>query len=216
MSERNIFLGVTILLLVGVVIYSGVIKFKSDLEVNPVANPDPSDILFNQMNATPTPAAKQIKQYKDFPKLSAAELKNKKAVIETPKGKIEFQIYPEATMAASSFFFLAKERFFDGLAFHRVEKGFVIQGGDPLGNGTGGPGYKFADEPFTGDYKKGIVAMANAGPNTNGSQFFICLNDLPTLPKNYTIFGMVTSGMDVVEKIVPGDIMQKVVVQDLN
>ncbi|MCL4365607.1 peptidylprolyl isomerase [Patescibacteria group bacterium] len=118
-------------------------------------------------------------------------------------------------MAASNFMVLAANGFYDGLTFHRVEPGFVIQGGDPDGNGAGGPGYEFADELVTRDYKKGIVAMANAGPDTNGSQFFIMLEDHPELPKKYTIFGQVISGMEVVEKIAVGDVMQKVVIQNL-
>lgn len=221
MTGRNIFIGVVVLLLVVVAIYGGITgsftKLKSDLEVTSVASPAPSAILFNQIS--PMPKA-QLKQYKDFPRLSDRDLESNgkpinKAVIETAKGKIEFEIYPEATLAASSFIFLAKERFFDGLTFHRVEAGFVIQGGDPLGTGIGGPGYKFADEPVVRNYQKGTVAMANAGPNTNGSQFFICLEDLSTLPKNYTIFGMVTSGIDVVGKISKGDVMQKVSIQHI-
>jgi len=98
------------------------------------------------------------------------------------------------------------------LTFHRREKGFVIQGGDPNGNGTGGPGYKFVDEPVTREYDRGIVAMANAGPNTNGSQFFIMLANNP-LPKQYTIFGKVISGLDVVDKIKVGDVMELVTIE---
>lgn len=101
------------------------------------------------------------------------------------------------------------------MTFHRVVPGFVIQGGDPSGNGTGGPGYTFDDEPVTLKYDKGIVAMANAGPNTNGSQFFIMLEDNPTLPPNYTIFGKVIKGQDVVSSIQVGDVMKKVTIVDL-
>ena len=90
--------------------------------------------------------------------------------------------------------------FYNNVVFHRVIKGFMIQGGDPTGTGTGGPGYQFADEPFTGEYTRGTVAMANSGPNTNGSQFFIMHADYP-LPKNYVIFGQVAKGLDVVDKI---------------
>lgn len=143
-------------------------------------------------------------------------LANKKAVIQTAKGTIQFEIYPEASISATNFIMLASNGFYDGLTFHRVEKGFVIQGGDPDGNGTGGPGYQFPDEPVTKDYYRGIVAYANAGPNTNGSQFFIMLEDHLNLPKRYVIFGKVFSGMEVVEKITPGDIMQKVFIQNLN
>ena len=136
------------------------------------------------------------------------------ATIDTDKGVIEIDIHVEgAPKAAANFMDLAKKGFYDGVVFHRLVPGFVIQGGDgEYGHldkldrgrlGTGGPGYKFADEPFEGDYARGTVAMANAGPNTNGSQFFIVLADLSggQLPKKYTLFGHVTSGMDVVDAI---------------
>jgi cyclophilin family peptidyl-prolyl cis-trans isomerase len=135
------------------------------------------------------------------------------AKIETDKGIIEIELYSTgAPKAAANFVELANKGFYDGVVFHRIVPGFVIQGGDgQYGKidqldrsrvGTGGPGYKFADEPFPGDYVRGAVAMANAGPNTNGSQFFICLEDLSgRLPKNYTLFGQVTKGMDVVDAI---------------
>ncbi len=97
--------------------------------------------------------------------------------------------------------YLSKIGFYDGTIFHRVIKDFMIQGGDPLGNGTGGPGYTFNDEPFDGEYVRGTVAMANSGPNSNGSQFFIIHKDYTQLPKNYVIFGKVVEGMDVVDKI---------------
>lgn len=99
-----------------------------------------------------------------------------------------------------NFVTLASKGFYDKTIFHRVIKGFMIQGGDPLGTGTGGPGYKFDDESFDGEYLRGTVAMANSGPNTNGSQFFIMHADYP-LPKNYVIFGHVISGMETVDKI---------------
>lgn len=166
---------------------------------------------------------KMIKQYSKFPGvLPAEQLQNeetsspsKKAVIQTAKGKIEFEIFPDAPKAASNFIFLANDGFYNGLVFHRVVPGFVIQGGDPLGTGSGGPGYQFEDEPVNRKYDKGIVAMANAGPNTNGSQFFIMLEDNPTLPPNYTIFGKVISGQEVVNQIKVGDVMQKVSIEPL-
>jgi cyclophilin family peptidyl-prolyl cis-trans isomerase len=129
------------------------------------------------------------------------------ATISTEKGDIVVELFTEdAPKAAKNFLDLARKGFYDGVIFHRVVPGFVIQGGDPDGTGRGGPGYQFADEPFSGDYYRGTLAMANAGPNTNGSQFFICLADLSggRLPKNYTIFGQVTKGMDVVDAIASG------------
>lgn len=180
--------------------------------------PTPEGLLFNQdvEQKQDAPQA-QIKQYRQFPGILASEeLQSKKAVIETGKGVIEFEVYPEATKAASNFIFLARDGFYDGLIFHRVEPGFVIQGGDPFGNGTGGPGYKFEDEPVTKQYTKGIVAMANSGPDTNGSQFFIMLDDNPGLPPKYTIFGKVLKGQDVVGKIQVGDVMGRVSIKPLD
>src|SRR3989338_1125729 len=127
--------------------------------------------------------------------------------IETNICAIIFETYDaDAPKTVQNFITLAKKGFYDNLTFHRVVKGFVIQGGDPLGNGTGGPGYQFEDElnpateSYKNGYKKGVVAMANAGPNTNGSQFFIMLEDNP-LPHNYTIFGKVIAGQNVVGAI---------------
>ena len=137
-----------------------------------------------------------------------------KATIVTDKGTIEIEIHTKgAPKAAANFVELARKGYYDGVIFHRIVPGFVIQGGDgqygkidKLDNGsvgTGGPGYKFGDERFEGDYVRGAVAMANAGPNTNGSQFFICLQDLSggRLPKLYTLFGQVTAGIEVVDAI---------------
>ncbi len=169
----------------------------------------------SQSTPVPTelPLAKN-KRLNQFPGILKPEiLQNKKAVIQTQKGIIQLQIYPEASMAASNFMILAANGFYDGLIFHRVED-WVVQGGDPDGSGRGGPGYQFPDEPVTRTYVKGVLAMANAGPNTNGSQFFILKTDYGLQP-NYTIFGAVISGMDIVEKIAPGDVMQKVVIQNL-
>lgn len=143
--------------------------------------------------------------------LAENKIKDKKVIITTGKGVIEFDLYADRSpKAVSNFIYLAEKGYYNELTFHRVVPDFVIQGGDPVGDGTGGPGYKFADEPVVGEYLAGSVAMANAGPNTNGSQFFICLEDLPTLPKDYSLFGQVTKGMDVVKNITVGDVMTKV------
>lgn len=148
--------------------------------------------------------------------LADAKIQNKKAVITTSKGVIEFSLDAKsAPKSVSNFVYLAELGYYDGLTFHRVEPGFVIQGGDPSGNGTGGPGYKFADEPVQGEYLEGAVAMANAGANTNGSQFFITLADVSkTLPKQYNLFGKVTKGLDVVHAITIGDVMTSVKILD--
>lgn len=127
--------------------------------------------------------------------------------IQTNMGAIQFETYDaDAPKTVENFMTLVNKGFYNGVIFHRVIGGFMIQGGDPLGNGTGGPGYKFEDElnsnteSYKQGYKKGVVAMANAGPNTNGSQFFIMLEDYP-LPNNYTIFGKVVNGQEVVDAI---------------
>jgi len=124
--------------------------------------------------------------------------------MKTNYGDIVIQLLPKnAPLTVNNFVFLARDGFYDDVKFHRVVKGFMIQGGDPTGTGAGGPGYRFRDElPTTLDYTKGTIAMANAGPNTNGSQFFIMLSDFSgRLPKNYSIFGKVIAGQDIVDKI---------------
>lgn len=146
--------------------------------------------------------------------LPKEQIDGKVAVIETEKGTIEFTFFPDrAPKTVSNFVYLSQKGFYDGLTFHRVVPGFVIQGGDPKGDGSGGPGYQFEDETVQGDYKAGAVAMANSGLNTNGSQFFICLEDQPTLPKSYNLFGQVTLGMDVVKKIQVGDKIKKITIK---
>ncbi len=155
----------------------------------------------------------------------------KVAEIKTDKGDIKFKFYDEdAPKAVENFKLLAKRDYYNGTTFHRVEPGFVIQGGDPLSrdddpsnDGTGGEsvwGGKFADEldatteSYRQGYIEGVVAMANSGKDTNGSQFFITLADQPSLPHNYTIFGKVTVGMDVVKNIVKGDVIKEVKIID--
>ncbi|HEU0114424.1 MAG TPA: peptidylprolyl isomerase, partial [Thermomicrobiales bacterium] len=144
-----------------------------------------------------------VKQYKTAPAMAIDPNKTYTADLQTNKGDIEVEFYPkDAPQTVNNFICLARDGYYDGTPFHRIVKGFVIQGGDPTGTGRGGPGYQFNDEPVKKDYEQGILAMANAGPNTNGSQFFIVLDNLQgKLPKNYTIFGKVTSGMDVVQQI---------------
>jgi cyclophilin family peptidyl-prolyl cis-trans isomerase len=142
------------------------------------------------------------KQYPAAPDLSIDLDKTYSTALHTTQGTITIRFRPgEAPLAVNNFVFLAREGFYDGVIFHRVVPGFVIQGGDPTGTGTGGPGYRFRDElEGDGRYGRGVVAMANAGPNTNGSQFFICLDDV-RLPHAYTIFGDVIDGMDAVDAI---------------
>lgn len=126
------------------------------------------------------------------------------ATLTTNRGDVTVELYADdAPKTVNNFVNLAREGFYDGTPFHRIVQGFVVQGGDPTGTGAGGPGFRFEDELAGGrSYEKGTLAMANAGPNTNGSQFFICLQDLSnSLPKNYTVFGKVTGGEDVVDAL---------------
>ncbi|MGH2345020.1 MAG: peptidylprolyl isomerase [Chloroflexota bacterium] len=142
-----------------------------------------------QWGAPPSPALKAGKTYT--------------ATLETSKGSIDVDLLTElAPSTVNNFIFLAANGYYDNVVFHRIIKGFMIQTGDPTGTGRGGPGYRFADERVTTPYKLGTLAMANAGPNTNGSQFFIVQGANGTsLPPSYTIFGQVTRGMDVVDTI---------------
>lgn len=149
--------------------------------------------------STPTPN-------KPSPDLNNEMTKQATARLNTTEGVIEIELNVDETpVTANNFISLAQKKFYDGTVFHRAIEGFMIQGGDPKGDGTGGPGYKFDDEPFTGEYLRGTVAMANAGPNTNGSQFFIMHAD-HALPKNYVIFGKVIKGIEVVDKIATAEV----------
>jgi len=165
---------------------------------------------------TPIPGNAGKKSFSAPPPMTINTTHHFLATITTAKGTIALCLDPTlAPTTVNNFVFLARNQFYDGLKFHRVVAGFVIQGGDPLGTGSGGPGYKFNDEPVRGEYTAGAVAMANSGANTNGSQFFIVTADQTgKLAKSYNLFGYVQTGMDVVLKIVQGDVMTSVTVQE--
>jgi len=137
--------------------------------------------------------------------------------IQTAKGTIVMDLDPKlAPNTVNNFVNLARDGYYTGLTFHRVVPDFVIQGGCPEGTGTGGPGYRFDDEPVNAEYTLGAVAMANAGPNTNGSQFFICIDDCQSkLAPAYNLFGYVSSGMDVALTIAVGDVMDSVEIEEI-
>ena len=145
----------------------------------------------------------------------AKEAKNLQARIKTKRGDIVFSFYPnDAPNHVASFIKLTRAGFYDGLTFHRVEPGFVIQGGCPLGTGTGDAGYKLREEFNARPHVTGTVAMARAqSPNSAGSQFYICLGDARFLDRQYTVFGQVTSGMDAVQAVKVGDVMEKVAIE---
>jgi len=134
------------------------------------------------------------------------------ANFDTDRGPVRVELYPDkAPLTVANFVNLAKRGFYDGLNFHRVIKDFMVQGGCPQGTGTGGPGYKFEDEANNGlHHERGVLSMANAGPNTNGSQFFITHVATPWLDGKHTVFGKVVDGMDVVDKVAQGDKIKSV------
>ncbi len=154
-----------------------------------------------------------MKQWKNPPEMIIDANKDYKALIVSSKGTIELKLYPQfAPKTVNNFVFLANEGFYDGVTFHRVIEDFVIQGGDPTGTGRGGPGYKFEDEVKNNPLKheRGVISMANAGQNTNGSQFFITHSPQPHLNGKHTVFGKVINGLDVVDSIQQGDKMVEV------
>lgn len=158
------------------------------------------------------------KQWDQSPEMQIDTEKSYGVVIETDKGNIEIELYPQnAPKTVNNFVFLAREGFYDGVLFHRVINNFMIQGGDPTGTGSGGPGYKFEDE-IQGNplkHETGVLSMANAGLNTNGSQFFITHAPQPHLNGKHTVFGKVVVGQDVVDSIQEGDKMEQVKIRDV-
>lgn len=157
------------------------------------------------------------KQWTTPPAMTIDPKKTYTVTMETNRGPIVLELYPEhAPKTVNNFVFLVKEGYYDGVSFHRVIADFVIQGGDPTGTGRGGPGYKFEDEVKNNPLRHdtGVISMANAGPNTNGSQFFITHSPQPHLDGKHTVFGKVISSMDVVNAIRQGDKMLKVVVTE--
>ena len=156
------------------------------------------------------------KQWSNPPEMQIDPQKTYQATIETNRGNIELELFAQyAPQTVNNFVFLAQQGYYDGVSFHRVIDNFMIQGGDPTGTGRGGPGYKFKDEVKNNPLKHetGVISMANAGPNTNGSQFFITHSPQPHLNGRHTVFGKVTSGQDVVDAIEQGDFMLSVTVE---
>lgn len=164
-----------------------------------------------------SPSSGVTRQYSAPPPMTINTAHKYVVTLNTARGNIVLKLDPAlAPVTVNNFVFLVRNYFYDGLTFHRIEPSFVIQGGDPSGNGSGGPGYKFNDEPVKGEYTAGCVAMANSGANTNGSQFFICtVDDRAKLQKLYNLFGYVQSGMDVVLKIQKGDVINSATVEEV-
>ncbi len=173
-------------------------------EATMAAIPTPTeDSTIGAPTAEATQGAQARKQYTSPPPMQIDPNKNYTATIQTNRGTIVAELYPkDAPKTVNNFVFLAREGFYDGVPFHRIISGFMVQTGDPTGTGTGGPGYQFPDEPVKRPYSVGTLAMANAGPDTNGSQFFIVQGpNAAGLPPDYTIFGKVIKGQEVVDAI---------------
>ncbi len=155
------------------------------------------------------------REFSDPPPQIIDTAKTYVATISTEKGDIVLQLFSSVPTTTNNFVFLACKGFYDGLTFHRVEPGFVIQGGDPLGNGTGGPGYTIPGEFEGAVFDAGVVGMARtADPDSAGSQFFITLDPAHNLDGQYAAFGRVTQGMDVVQQIVVGDVIQSITIEE--
>lgn len=155
-------------------------------------------------------------KYASAPPMTIDSNKSYKATIVTAKGTMEVALDAKAApVTVNNFVFLAKERFYDGLTFHRVEPGFVIQGGDPNGDGSGGPGYTIPDEPSALLHEDGAIAMAKTDePNSAGSQFYVTLGAQPHLDGKYTVFGKLTAGQDVPAKIAVGDVITRITIAE--
>lgn len=225
---------------VGILVVAILFINKANSPTTPVAAATPSPTAL-QPQATPTPAPtsnvvpyadcttatfgaplpplnppSNVHVYSAAPPMTIDTSKLYEVTITTARGNIVLCLQPNlAPITVNNFVTLARNHFYDGLKFHRVVAGFVIQGGDPKGDGTGGPGYSFNDEPVRQAYVAGAVAMANSGPNSNGSQFFICtVDDSASLQPSYNLFGKVASGMNVVTSIQQNDVMTSVTVAE--
>jgi cyclophilin family peptidyl-prolyl cis-trans isomerase len=174
---------------------------EAEAEPEPTQQPEATDEL--EVEGEEETVQQPSQQWDQPPEMQLKDGADYKAVLTTNRGEVTINLLQDdAPTTVNNFVFLAEQNFYENVPFHRVISGFMIQTGDPTGTGAGGPGYRFEDEEVTRDYTPGTVAMANAGPNTNGSQFFIVHGDLRgQLPPNYTIFGEVTDGMDIVDQI---------------
>lgn len=203
MKKENIL----VVVLAGFLLFVAVLSIKK-MNRNQASTADKNNnsIKYNNNEDKSMPASLSANKKMNKPEMIVDQKKTYNVTLHTSEGDITISMDVKNTpLTANNFISLARSNFYDGVIFHRAIKGFMIQGGDPRGDGTGGPGYQFDDEEFTGEYLRGTVAMANAGPNTNGSQFFIMHQDYALQP-NYVIFGHVISGMEVVDKIAEAEV----------
>lgn len=180
----------------------GIIILALSVLIKPQSNPNQEGSPMPTPNNSASPSAGQYQQAEQV----LEEGREYSVTLTTSEGELVIKLDTINTpKTANNFAFLSEQGFYDGTIFHRVIKEFMIQGGDPTGTGSGSPGYKFADEYLEGEYRRGTVAMANSGPDSNGSQFFIIHQDYP-LPNQYVIFGTVTKGLDVLDKIATAEV----------
>lgn len=205
MKRNRLIIRLSVLfVLVALIFYGGILGYKTADSRYGVGNKVATVWKKTQKQTPKSETKEKTKTYKEAPKMQIKTGKTYLAHVETTDGNFTISLNAKDTpITVNNFVVLARDGFYNDTVFHRIIKDFMIQGGDPNGDGTGGPGYKFNDEKFTGDYTPGTVAMANSGPNTNGSQFFVMTADYSNgkLPKNYTIFGRVTEGMATITKI---------------
>ena len=172
-------------------------------------------VLVAFLSASCAGGAPKPKTYSAPPPMTIDTSKQYTATIETKKGNLVLELFAsDVPVTVNNFVFLAREKFYDGTTFHRVIPGFVAQGGDPTGTGTGTPGYYFADEFTEHTHVVGALSMANSGPNTNGCQFFITYTPQPQLDGKHTVFGQLIEGMDVLRKIEPGDTIVRITIEE--
>ena len=199
MKKENILIFVLIVFL----FFVGVLSIRKMSKNKELSN---NNIKYSNNEDKSMPATLSANKKMNKPEMIIDQNKKYEVILHTSEGDITISLNTKETpITANNFLYLAKNDFYNSTIFHRVIDGFMIQGGDPRGDGTGGPGYQFADEKFAGEYTRGTVAMANAGPNTNGSQFFIMHKDYALQP-NYVIFGKVVAGIDVVDKIATAEV----------
>ncbi len=204
-TSKKVLIPAIIVVLLGIIIILGLTKVI------------PMPWLFQGPTGVSEMQSQEPKSYKSPVPMIIDVNKKYTATIKTAKGDLVLELYPkDAPVTVNSFVSLAKKGFYNGLTFHRVIPGFMAQGGDPTGTGSGGPGYKFQDEFSQRMHVTGALSMANSGANTNGSQFFICYAPQPHLNGKHTVFGQLTQGMDVLTKLVNGDKMTEVVITESN
>jgi len=205
-QSKAIVVLIPVIILIAVLIFSNQKQNQNQQEQTPSLS-NPNENVASQTTQS-TAAQPQETPNQALPSMQIDKNKQYTAILDTTQGKITIDLYASKTpLTVNNFVSLARKNFYNNTIFHRVIKSFMIQGGDPNGDGTGGPGYQFNDEPFEGEYTRGTIAMANSGPNTNGSQFFIMQQD-NELAKNYVIFGKIIEGLDVVDKIADAPVTQ--------